>query len=55
MLILTMFFFLMGNSNSPQIINDDGSPRITELDIIREQVDEYQGYLNGTGNWTEVS
>ncbi|EJT53239.1 RING finger ubiquitin ligase [Trichosporon asahii var. asahii CBS 2479] len=53
MLILTMFFFLMGNGNSPQIINDDGTPRITELDIIREQVDEYEGYLNGTGNWTE--
>lgn len=28
--------------------------RPTELGLAREQVYEYQGYLNGTGNWTEV-
>jgi hypothetical protein len=61
MLFLTAFFFFMsGNNNVPQQIatDDEGRivPRITELDVAREQLEEYKGWSNGTeGNWTEVS
>jgi hypothetical protein len=61
MLFLTAFFFFMsGNNNVPQqIVTDEEGrivPRITELDVAREQLEEYKGWLNGTeGNWTEVS
>lgn len=29
--------------------------RVTELDMARTFVEEYKGFINGTGNWTEVS
>lgn len=37
-------------------IGEDGRfvPRVTELDVARELVEEYKGWMNGTGNWTEV-
>jgi hypothetical protein len=60
MLYLTAFFyFLSGNNNMPEqniVMGPDGEfkPRITELDVITGIHDEYSGFLNGTGNWTEV-
>lgn len=60
MLFLTAFFFFMsGNNNVPQqIVTDEEGrivPRITELDVARQGLEEYRGWLNGTeGNWTEV-
>ena len=61
MLFLTAFFFFMsGGNNMPEsaiVLGPDGEfhPRITELALVRGYVDEYRGWLNGTGNWTEVS
>jgi len=61
MLFLTAFFFFMsGNNNVPQpiAIDEDGKivPRVTELDVARQGLEEYRGWLNGTSsNWTEVS
>jgi hypothetical protein len=62
MLFLTAFFFFMSGNNQmpPQTIQigPDGEfvPRVTELDMSREHLEEYKGFLNGTsGNWTEVS
>jgi hypothetical protein len=60
MLFLTAFFFFMsGNNSMPEqaiMIGPDGDfvPRVTELSLVREVVEEYTGFLNGTGNWTEV-
>ena len=60
MLFLTAFFFFMsGGNNLPDqqiLVGPDGEvqPRITELDIARLYVEEYKGWMNGTGNWTEV-
>jgi len=39
-------------------IDEDGKivPRVTELDVARQSLEEYRGWLNGTSNnWTEVS
>ena len=38
------------------IVGPDGEiqQRVTELDIARLHVHEYKGWLNNTGNWTEV-
>jgi len=61
MLFLTAFFFFMSGNNTvpqPMQIDEDGKfvPRRTELDVAREGLEEYRGWLNGTeGNWTEVS
>jgi hypothetical protein len=61
MLFLTAFFFFMsGNNNVPQAISidEDGKivPRVTELDVAKQSLEEYRGWLNGTSsNWTEVS
>ncbi|ORY35895.1 hypothetical protein BCR39DRAFT_512893 [Naematelia encephala] len=60
MLFLTAFFFFMsGGNNMPEtqiVVGPDGQikPRVTELDMARTYVDEYKGWMNGTGNWTEV-
>ncbi|CAK9785846.1 hypothetical protein CC85DRAFT_287654 [Cutaneotrichosporon oleaginosum] len=59
MLFLTMFFFFMSQNggNQPPLgtIGPDGEirERVTELSLLRQQVAEYEGFLNGTGNWTE--
>jgi len=59
MIMLTLLYVFMSSGNSPHHIEigDDGEikPRVTELDRLRTVVGEYRGYLNGTGNWTEVS
>lgn len=60
MLFLTAFFFFMSGNNqipAPIQVGPDGEfiTRVTELDMAREYVQEYTGFLNGTGNWTEVS
>lgn len=60
MLFLTMFFFFMSQNGQNQplgTIGPDGEirERVTELSLMRQQVKEYEGFLNGTGNWTEVS
>jgi hypothetical protein len=61
MLFLTAFFFFVsGNNNVPQAIaiDEDGKivPRVTELDVATQSLEEYRGWLNGTSsNWTEVS
>jgi hypothetical protein len=61
MLFLTAFFFFMsGNNNVPQAISidEDGKivPRVTELDVATQSLEEYRRWLNGTSsNWTEVS
>lgn len=61
MLFLTMFFFFMsGNNQMPAqtiVVGPDGEiqPRLTELELAGRLVDEYKGFVNGTGNWTEVS
>jgi hypothetical protein len=61
MLFLTAFFFFMSGNNTvpqPMAIDEDGKfvPRVTELDVARQGLEEYRGWLNGTeGNWTEVS
>ena len=42
----------------PIAIDEDGKivPRVTELDVARQSLEEYRGWLNGTSsNWTEVS
>jgi hypothetical protein len=39
-------------------IDEDGKivPRVTELDVATQSLEEYRGWLNGTSsNWTEVS
>lgn len=59
MIFMTMLFFFMSNGNTPAsqiIVGPDGEikPRVTELELMRRVVGEYEGYLNGTGNWTEV-
>lgn len=59
MLFLTAFFFFMSGGNQapqPIVFDSDGKivPRVTELDVARDIVDEYNGWMNGTGNWTEV-
>lgn len=60
LLFLTAFFFFMSGGNQmpePTItVGPDGQimPRVTELDRAREYVNDYKGFLNGTGNWTEV-
>jgi len=61
MLFLTAFFFFMsGGNNIPeqQIVmgpNGEVQPRVTELDLARTTVEEYKGWIHGTGNWSEVS
>jgi hypothetical protein len=61
MLFLTAFFFFMsGNNNVPvqMATDEDGKfvPRVTELDVARESLEEYRSWLNGTSSdWTEVS
>lgn len=60
MLFLTMFFFFMsqnGNNQPLGTVGPDGElrERVTELSLLRQQVKEYEGFINGTGNWTEVS
>jgi hypothetical protein len=61
MLFLTAFFFFMSGGNNvsqaPVQIGPDGElvHRLTQLDLAGTLVDEYRGFLNGTGNWTEVS
>lgn len=57
MFMMMLFFFFMSNGNSPSYTVVDGEvrPRQTELSVLREQVAEYEGWFNGTGNWTEVS
>lgn len=61
MLFLTMFFFFMsqnGQNTTPLgTIGPDGEirERVTELSLLRQHVKEYEGFINGTGNWTEVS
>lgn len=59
LLMLTMFFFFMsGNGPAYQpVVGPDGEfkPHLTELQLLRTQVGEYTAFLNGTGNWTEVS
>lgn len=57
MFMMMLFFFFMSNGNQPSYtVGGDGEirPRLTELAVLREQVGEYEGWLNGTGNWTEV-
>jgi hypothetical protein len=51
---------MSGNNNVPQAIaiDEDGKivPRVTELDVAKQSLEEYRGWLNGTSsNWTEVS
>ncbi|BEJ11489.1 hypothetical protein CspHIS471_0109110 [Cutaneotrichosporon sp. HIS471] len=59
MLFLTMFFFFMSQNGGNQVplgtIGPDGEirERVTELSLLRQHVKEYEGYINGTGNWTE--
>ncbi|KAL7422798.1 hypothetical protein Q5752_002094 [Cryptotrichosporon argae] len=59
MMFLTFMFFFMsgGNAPMPVTVGPDGEirPRVTELDVARKMVDEYKGWMNGTGNWTETS
>lgn len=61
MLFMTAFFFFMSGGNnapiSPIAVGPDGEivQRVTELGMAGTYVDEYKGFLNGTGNWTEVS
>jgi len=61
MLFLTaMFFFMSGNNNLPEqqlVIGPDGEikPRVSEYDLAGTLLEEYKGWMNGTGNWTEVS
>jgi hypothetical protein len=57
-MLFLIFFMSSGNSPAHPIeIGDDGEirPRVTELERVRGMIGEYRGYLNGTGNWTEVS
>lgn len=59
-----MFFLMSGNNNggaggmngSPVTFDPEGNmvPRVTALDKAQMVMDEYKGYLNGSGNWTEV-
>ena len=50
---------MSGGNNVPQpiVVGPDGEyvQRQTELELAGSYVDEYKGFLNGTGNWTEVS
>lgn len=42
----------------PIAIDEDGKivPSVTELDVARQSLDEYRGWLNGTSsNYTEVA
>lgn len=61
MLLMTAFFFFMSGGNntavSPIVVGPDGEivERVTELGMAGKYVQEYKGFLNGTGNWTEVS
>lgn len=61
MLFLTAFFFFMSGGNNvaqaPVQIGPDGElvHRVTQLELAGTLVDEYQGFLNGSGNWSEVS
>ena len=58
-MMMMMFFFMSGNQNYPPpmvVVGPDGElqMRQTELALMRQYVDDYKGFLNGTGNWTEV-
>jgi hypothetical protein len=50
---------MSGGNQMPEptiTVGPDGQimPRVTELDRAREYLNDYNGFLNGTGNWTEV-
>lgn len=66
MLLMTTMFFLMSGGNGPNNayngveVDDQGVivHRLSELDVERIRVDEWQAITNGSGiatNWTEVS
>jgi hypothetical protein len=65
MLLMTTMFFLMSGGNGPNNayngmeLNEQGEivHRLSELDVERIRVDEWQAITNGSGiatNWTEV-